>query len=71
MLEKLKEYFANTPREQVEADWAAAKKNSPKGIHTFKVLDEQEVMSDRSSAYQFINFDNPPHKSDNKNSEAC
>lgn len=31
ILEKLKNYFATTPREQVLKDWADAKENSPKG----------------------------------------
>lgn len=31
ILSKLKEYFLNTPREQVLKDWEEAKKNAPKG----------------------------------------
>lgn len=88
MLEKLKEYFANTPREQIEADWSKSEKYDQVGIpvdefisrgkevkpkfkHTVRTLTTEEVMSDRSEMYKFIDFDNQPHKSDNKNNEAC
>lgn len=108
MLEALKKYFVETPREKVLEDWAKTKE-ATKGIksptigefldynksytnflqslspeqkeewfnpttkfkHKFRVLTTEEVMLDRSSAYEFLNFDNPEIKEDLKNYKGC
>ena len=45
ILEDLKKYFRETPRDQVLKDWAEAKKNSPKGGPKLKeFLDMTRVM---------------------------
>lgn len=80
ILQKLKDYFANTPREEVLKGWEEAKRNAPKNSpllkdlfkHEFRSISYEEVMSNRSSAYEFIDFDNPPYKEElNENSKGC
>lgn len=68
LLEDLKRYFAETPREKVLADWARSKEatkgvksptvdefiNYHKKFHEFKSLTIKVVMN--NSAYEFINL---------------
>lgn len=55
ILDRLKEYFKNTPREQVLKDWAKVKEatknmNSPT-IHEFRSISHEEIVNSRSNVY--------------------
>ena len=85
-LEDFKRYLEETPREQIEADWRATEKFDSVGIpvdqfieynkmvsfkHQFRSIPYEEIMANRSSAYEFLDFNNTLVSKDNENNKAC
>lgn len=50
MLQKLREYLANTPREQIERDWAAVKAKGLKGPTAKELIASFRLLP----TYQFV-----------------